>query len=277
MNITSSSNIKYFDNKNTLNLSVKSFKSSYDHNNRDYWEDHRVADALRNHLLYMAGAYTCLNQKPHEIETERLSENDNKKLSFDYSNLCKRNIKNMTITTKRKGVSCSYLLTDRHKNEIEKLKESGLEQIIDLREKRNTNNCKELCEAAGLKYVQFPMSCLNRVYDDSIEYLPDFINAIKEGNFYIGCLEGINRTDIALALNYVLNPEEKMTPKLKSASPKSAIKNTKTAIDTMFKKQKDGSYNIPENLLKEFGWKDSNEFLKSYKTRIMNLLEVNNM
>ncbi len=127
--------------------------------------------------------------------------------------------------------------------ELDKLKEAGVERVIDL---EGYSDYERLCKNAGLKYCRFPVpddglfsnaAFMNKedflehearkmyvrrlsenerveyskLYDEKkeefIEAFIGLVNVMKEGNFYIGCSLGTTKTNDVLCLNSLFNPE----------------------------------------------------------------------
>lgn len=102
-----------------------------------------------------------------------------------------------------------------------KLKELGLETIIDLR-KDAKPEYKVKCENTGIEYFNFPISNMNdkndaEYYiknDEKTELSPEFLKNLKKffdivgtKNVYMGCQYGVDRTNTGIFLNYFLNPK----------------------------------------------------------------------
>ena len=47
---------------------------------------------------------------------------------------------------------------------------------------------------------------------DIIEKLPELFDVMNKGKFYIACAQGLHRTDIAVAMNYLFNPKSSSVP-----------------------------------------------------------------
>lgn len=71
----------------------------------------------------------------------------------------------------------------------------GVHTIIDLRNDPQ-DYAKEAAEAAGLKYVNIPMSDKKRPQDDQIEQFLSLINDPSTGVFYAHCAGGRHRTGV---------------------------------------------------------------------------------
>lgn len=102
---------------------------------------------------------------------------------------------------------------------LPKLKEYGINTVIDFRN-IGESSYRRYCEESGLKYINFPVghtrnglcganaiNIKSDVNDKYIAKLKEFINAFNDENVYMGCHYGIDRTNLALTLNYLLNPK----------------------------------------------------------------------
>ncbi len=125
-------------------------------------------------------------------------------------------------------------LSNQNPKILKELKECGINHIIDLRREANSeskyaNNCKE----NGLKYFPFPININMPIFNiavtskmsmqerkDSInsfiKLLPQFFKTMNEGRVYMACLLGLHRTDLAVTLNYLINPIEPASPPILS-------------------------------------------------------------
>ena len=117
---------------------------------------------------------------------------------------------------------------------LKELKESGIETIIDLRAEgsKDSDYAKKCCEN-GLDYFNFKLKvnmpifnppCATKLSMEEraqenkafIESLPEFFNLMDKGKYYMACLLGLHRTDLAVVLNYLINPNEPKSPPILS-------------------------------------------------------------
>lgn len=125
-------------------------------------------------------------------------------------------------------------LNNKSSNFMKELKESGINCIIDLRREASksskyANNCYE----NGLEYFDFPLNKNMPIFNNItgtklnteerlksnqifLEKLPKFFEIMNKGRVYIACLLGLHRTDLAVTLNYLLNPKEPYAPPILS-------------------------------------------------------------
>ena len=112
------------------------------------------------------------------------------------------------------------------------LKRAGIETVIDLRrEGSEDSKYAKKCHAAGLNYLHFQTNehfpALNprgsnkisslefaNLMDGYTTKMVDFFDEMSNGRVFVGCLLGLHRTDIAVSLNYLLNPIEPECPPL---------------------------------------------------------------
>lgn len=113
---------------------------------------------------------------------------------------------------------------------LQELKECGIDTIIDLRSEGGVNSkyAKD-CAENGLEYMNFKLKLNMPIFNaplatklsseerakqnhEFIEKLPKFFEKMNSGKYYMACLLGLHRTDLAVTMNYLLNPKEPVTP-----------------------------------------------------------------
>ena len=151
--------------------------------------------------------------------------------------------------------------------DLKSLKDAGIKTIVDFRgeaTKDFANRCKDL----NIKYFHFNLNnVINmtnpeyfiredneriKISSKFIEKLQEFFELVKEGNVYMGCQFGIDRTNIALFMNYLMNSKVENAPtvltwpyeKKKMVANKN-IKIVKKIIKRMTPEQRK-QLNIPE-------------------------------
>lgn len=113
--------------------------------------------------------------------------------------------------------------------ELKSLKDLGFDTIIDFRGEAK-DNFPKLCKKKGLNYYNFNLNNVinltNPEYfvhknNERIQVTDVFVNKLKEffkhlntEKVYMGCQYGIDRTNIALVLNYLLNTEAQTAPEI---------------------------------------------------------------
>ena len=115
---------------------------------------------------------------------------------------------------------------ERFPGHLKKIKDSGINTIIDFRQEASSQFA-EACEKSGLRYILFPLEHtrsglsgissagqVGEISDDFVKQLKDFMDIINEGNAYMGCNFGIDRTNLGLVFNYLLNSKSQLPPKI---------------------------------------------------------------
>ena len=96
------------------------------------------------------------------------------------------------------GRGSNWLLT--------KVRDAGVKVIIDLRTADHTDRYDRNVAEAGLEYHSLPIDSRNTDVHQIIGSLPLLFELMDKGGFYIACAMGRHRTDIAIALYYVMHP-----------------------------------------------------------------------
>ena len=120
-------------------------------------------------------------------------------------NLLNLKIDNLHPTINGGYRGCS-LSSKRNQWALPKFLEAGITTIIDLRTADHTDRFRRQCEEVGFEYYHFPLDSKNTPTEEIISFLPELIQVIDRGNFYIACAMGLHRTDIALSLYYLFHP-----------------------------------------------------------------------
>lgn len=89
---------------------------------------------------------------------------------------------------------------------LAKVREAGVKVIIDLRTADHTDRYDRNTAEAGLEYHSLPIDSKNTDVHQIIGSLPLLFELMDKGYFYIACAMGRHRTDIAIALYYVMHP-----------------------------------------------------------------------
>lgn len=89
---------------------------------------------------------------------------------------------------------------------LAKVRKSGVKVIIDLRTADHTDRYDRNVIEAGLEYHSLPIDSKNTDVHQIIGSLPLLFELMDKGSFYIACAMGRHRTDIAIALYYVMRP-----------------------------------------------------------------------
>ncbi len=176
----------------------------------------------------------------------------------------------------------------RSAEDLKKLKDSGIRAIIDFRSEAGCTFGKK-CNELGMDYLNIPIEHSYNIFgghkkgnlpttvsDEFVEQLKQFFSLANKGNNYIGCNFGIDRTNIGLVYNYLLNMSATKPPKLLSWGDFShqnvinrTIKQVKKTIKHLTPEQRE-TLNLPSNyeeILKEriFRLRFDNDALSSIK------------
>ena len=89
---------------------------------------------------------------------------------------------------------------------LAKVRKAGVKCIIDLRTPDHTDRYDRNVAEAGLEYHSLPIDSKNTDVHQIIGSLPLLFELMDKGGFYIACAMGRHRTDIAIALYYVMHP-----------------------------------------------------------------------
>lgn len=89
---------------------------------------------------------------------------------------------------------------------LAKVREAGVKVIIDLRTADHTDRYDRNVSEVGLEYHSLPIDSKNTDVHQIIGSLPLLFELMDKGYFYIACAMGRHRTDIAIALYYVMHP-----------------------------------------------------------------------
>ena len=150
---------------------------------------------------------------------------------------------------------------------LNKIKESGIDTIIDLRAQGEcSKKAKDVLEDLGMSYACFPVEDSGWT-KETLANVGNYIAAINRGNFYVGCANGQARTDLATCINYILNPKAKQLPVLYYGTPSSSrvsVKSTIASILDIIKENKQ----MPEC----WGWKSYDDFIQTAEKRFETLM-----
>ena len=116
-----------------------------------------------------------------------------------------------------KNVIAGETFANKSIEDLKLLKDKGIKTIIDFRE--HDEAYKIMCESIGLKYESCPLihiSDLSKqtlfsgpynqtVSNDFVKNLRKLLDLGKEGNVYMGCNYGIDRTNFGIILEYLFN------------------------------------------------------------------------
>lgn len=252
--------------------SVLAFKSNIMNNSAQAVQGHVVDNNIPESLH--GGGEDCFIRQADAIDVARIKNLDIKNFRLVDSNsvrgVCLARKNNLSI--------------------LEELKESGIRTVIDLRQEgRPESEYARHCENCGLEYFNFKLKENMPIFNPRanskltsgqfgmaretfVQDLDKFFKLMERGRVYMACLLGLHRTDLAVSMNYLLNPTEPQTPPSLShmfykdetnftnkriASVRNLIKNL-TPENKIF-------LGLPENLDEVFG-------ARVLKLRLMNLV-----
>lgn len=148
-----------------------------------------------------------------------------------------------------------------------KIKEAGIKRIIDLRSKGEcSQQARKVLSDLGLEYINFPVEDCNWTAK-SLDSITEFINAVNEGDYYVGCANGEGRTDIAVAINYLFNPNAKNVPDFYFGSFSTTRVSVKENVNQIF-----NLINENKDILEDWGWFSYEDFCSELNTRFANVL-----
>lgn len=121
-------------------------------------------------------------------------------------------------------------LANQRPSLLSELKECGIDTIIDLRSEGGENTkYAQACHERDLDYMNFKLKVKMPIFNvpnatklsiderhkqnkEFVDNLPKFFEKMNSGKYYMACLLGLHRTDLAVTLNYLVNPKEPVTP-----------------------------------------------------------------
>jgi len=181
---------------------------------------------------------------------------------------------------------CGVTLANQNPQIIKGLKNAGIETYIDLRHNAGEELSRK-CQNTGMNYFSLPLKMnypvfinqantkltsqeYNETAQKFINELSKFFELMNNGKYYMSCMLGLHRTDLAVTMNYLLNPEAPQAPPLLShmhfAREENRIGPYVSAIKNLFKNFTDEN----KTMLK---W--NNIFETGFNNRINLLKEIN--
>ena len=185
---------------------------------------------------------------------------------MDINKLQSLNIQNLRIIDKNLVSGATF--ETRPVQDLKKLKKNGIESIIDFREEASSNFAK-ICKKMNIDYFNFildnVMNFQNEEYfirhdnkriivrDEFVKELKKFFNTVNTQKTYMGCHFGVDRTNLSVVMNYLLNPKSMNAPDIitwpgenKKTIANKNIKVVKRLVKYLDKDQKQ-ELDIPEN------------------------------
>ena len=163
-----------------------------------------------------------------------------------------------------KGLRGETLSSPKNDRYLKLIKKCGVDTVIDLRGADYTPKYKEKCDKLDLRYVHFPLD-KDKIFDRLIlDNMPELFEVLEKGKYYISCAQGLHRTDIALAINYVFNPKQKVPPIMEGHKKGNLVDlaDINRRLNSLYKAM------TPEDKIK-FGWDESYEAEFLRKKRVL--------
>lgn len=153
------------------------------------------------------------------------------------------------------------------KFKLTKMKNAGIKRVIDLRANGECSSAARTALAdSGLEYINFPVEDGNWSVE-SLSSITKYINAIKSGDYYVGCANGQARTDLAVAINYILNPQAKNVPQLYYGTASSSRVSVKSNIIQILDLIKENP-----KVVSDWGWNNYEQFSLESGKKLQTLL-----
>jgi len=146
----------------------------------------------------------------------------NFKVLLDLTALHNMNLKNLRLINE--NFISGATLEKRSDIDLSCIRNIGIRKIIDLRTEAPKQYGKR-CKKLGFDYYNIPFDDVynlknpkyfireknkpTKISDNFIKILKKLFNVINSGDVFLGCEYGIDRTNMALVLNYLLNKEPK--------------------------------------------------------------------
>lgn len=141
------------------------------------------------------------------------------------------------------------LSSKKNRKFIRPIKNAGIKNVIDLRDKYSSNLYSDLCETNSLNYFHLPVDSHSVPDEVIIDNLPTLIKTLDKGSTFIACAQGLHRTDIALALYYFFNPKEQEIPKMFGHVRENGFK-----CDDILRRINSVNNKISDEMLVNLGW-----------------------
>lgn len=153
------------------------------------------------------------NKKPNVFKrAKNFTQKVYKKIKKFFKNLIRR-IKNLFLTTEDKRIDNFHKVDKKlfrgaqpdTEKAMQALQEKGVKTIIDLRSTKTLsqevmNQEMRMAARHGIKHVNIPMHANKKITEANIREFFNAINGTKDGNVYVHCKQGIDRTGMTTAL-----------------------------------------------------------------------------
>lgn len=189
-------------------------------------------------------------------------------IPLDYIKLQNLKINNMRLLDFNSVSGGTFSI--RSSEDLLELKSAGIKQIIDFRAEAG-KDFAQICKENDLEYFNFPIDHTRKnstktdntpieISDEFVYQLKQYFQLLESGNAYVGCHYGIDRTNLGLAYNYLLNLNTQTPPTFltwgqweQKAVRNKTIKEAKKVINHLTPEQYK-ILNLPDNyqeILKE--------------------------
>ena len=168
-----------------------------------------------------------------------------------------------------KGLRGESLSMKRNFKFLSQLRDFGIKQVIDLKTSDVSKNFQTYVEKNSMRYFHFPIDSEQTSDREIIESLPEFFDIINKGDFYIACAQGLHRTDIALAINYIFNKEETGNPPILYGH----LEKSSLRVADIFRRTNSIYKNLTDEDRKKLGLEDFDE--NKYKAKKKALMDFN--
>lgn len=161
----------------------------------------------------------------HTVKKAHTPMGERRNISKPPKALTELNIPNYRIVNSTSLSGATF--SNRSMIDLISLKEMGIDTIVDFRGEA-TGEFAEKCKRAGLKYYNFNLNNVinmtnpeyflrednerTKISPVFVDRLQKFFEMVNEGNVYMGCQFGVDRTNIGLFMNYLMNSEVENAP-----------------------------------------------------------------
>lgn len=135
------------------------------------------------------------------LSNKHATENDLPSISDSILELPIENISRVTGNI----VRGETLWASRNRWCLDKVREAGVDVVIDFRTADFTDKFSQLCSGKGIEYHHFPIDKAVQSDSEILDFLPSLFDLFDTRNCYISCQQGLHRTDIALSLYYMFH------------------------------------------------------------------------
>ena len=169
-----------------------------------------------------------------------------------------------------KGLRGESLSIKRNSKFLPLLHDLGIKHIIDLKTSDFSKNFQANVEKNSMTYSHFPIDSEKTSDREIINNLPELFEIINNGDFYIACAQGLHRTDIALAINYIFNKDAIENPPILYGH----LEKSSVRVSDIFRRTNSIFKSLTGEDRKKLGLENFDE--NKYKAKKKELMEFNN-